>query len=47
MLPYVDDFLPVRNLANLEMIMRELNRVDWKRTGKPAHLHYVLDDLLK
>lgn len=31
MLPYVDDFLPVRNLANLEMIVRELRHVDWKR----------------
>lgn len=31
MLPYVDDFLPVRNLANLEMIVRELRNLDWKR----------------
>jgi uncharacterized protein with von Willebrand factor type A (vWA) domain len=31
MLPYVDDFLPVRNLANLETIMRQLHTLDWKR----------------
>jgi len=31
LLPHVDDFLPVRNLANLEMIVRELRNVDWKR----------------
>jgi uncharacterized protein len=31
MLPYVDDFLPVHNLASLEMLVRELGRVDWKR----------------
>ncbi|MEZ4671504.1 MAG: VWA domain-containing protein [Anaerolineae bacterium] len=30
-LPYVDDFLPVQNLANLETIVRELARVDWQR----------------
>jgi uncharacterized protein with von Willebrand factor type A (vWA) domain len=32
LLPYVDDFLPVRNLANLEMIVHELRNVDWKRS---------------
>ena len=32
MLPYVDDFLPIRNLANLEMIVRELRKLDWKRS---------------
>lgn len=31
MLPYVDDFLPVQNLANLEMLARELWKVDWRR----------------
>jgi uncharacterized protein len=30
-LPYIDDFLPVQNLANLEMLVRELWRVDWRR----------------
>lgn len=37
-LPYVDEFLPLRNLANLEMIMRELRRVDWKRAGRSTRL---------
>ncbi|MBC7813888.1 MAG: VWA domain-containing protein [Burkholderiales bacterium] len=36
MLPYVDDFLPVRNLANLDMIVRELRRVNWRRKGRKA-----------
>jgi hypothetical protein len=27
MLPFVDDFLPVRNLSNLEMIVRELQKL--------------------
>ncbi len=38
MLPYVDDFLPVRNLSNLAMLARELARVDWRRPafGKPG-----------
>lgn len=31
LLPFVDDFLPVRNLANLETIVRELRNVEWKR----------------
>ena len=31
MRPYVDDFLPVRNLSNLAMLARELARVDWRR----------------
>src|SRR5690606_18640431 len=34
MLPYVDDFLPVHNLASLEMLARELWRVDWKRSDR-------------
>jgi uncharacterized protein with von Willebrand factor type A (vWA) domain len=37
MRPYVDDFLPVRNLANLEMLARELERVDWIRPDRPVH----------
>ena len=41
MLPYVDDFLPVRNLANLEMIVRELRAVNWKRTGRGAHMKFI------
>jgi len=37
MRPYVDDFLPVRNLSNLAMLARELARVDWRRPayGRP------------
>lgn len=31
LLPHVDDFLPVRNLASLDMLARELWRVDWRR----------------
>ena len=42
MLPYIDDFLPVRNLANLETIVRELRRVDWKRGGRGSHLKYII-----
>ncbi len=41
MLPYVDDFLPVRNLANLEMIVRELRMVNWKRTGRGTHMKFI------
>jgi uncharacterized protein with von Willebrand factor type A (vWA) domain len=36
MRPYVDDFLPVRNLANLEMLARELEHVDWRRPDRAA-----------
>lgn len=31
MLPYVDDFLPVHNLASLEMLARALWRVQWRK----------------
>lgn len=37
MLPYVDDFLPVHNLASLEALARELWRVDWKRSDRNVH----------
>ncbi len=38
MLPYVDDFLPIRNLANLEMIVRALGAVHWgRRAPQPTH----------
>lgn len=30
MLPYIDDFLPLRNLANLEMIVKELQKLTWR-----------------
>ena len=42
MLPYVDDFLPVRNLANLESIVKELQTLHWRRTAKPAHEKYIV-----
>jgi uncharacterized protein with von Willebrand factor type A (vWA) domain len=44
LLPYVDDFLPVRNLANLEMLARELWRVNWRRPERTAHAHLILKD---
>lgn len=31
MLPFVDDFLPVHNLASMEMLVRELGKVEWRR----------------
>jgi uncharacterized protein len=31
LLPHVDDFLPIQNLANLDMLAHELRRVDWRR----------------
>jgi len=31
MLPYVDDFLPIHNMASLEALAQHLWRVDWKR----------------
>ena len=36
MLPYTDDFLPLRNLANLEMIIHELQKLNWRR---PSAVH--------
>jgi uncharacterized protein len=33
LLPYVDDFLPLRNLSNLEMIIRELQKLNWRQSG--------------
>lgn len=36
MLPYVDDFLPVRNLANLEALVKALSAVTWARGEKPS-----------
>jgi uncharacterized protein with von Willebrand factor type A (vWA) domain len=42
LLPFVDDFLPVRNLANLESLARELQRVDWRRPERPAHAHLIV-----
>jgi uncharacterized protein with von Willebrand factor type A (vWA) domain len=42
MLPYVDDFLAVRNLANLDVLAKELQRVDWRRSERPAHLRWIV-----
>jgi uncharacterized protein with von Willebrand factor type A (vWA) domain len=42
MLPFVDDFLPVHNLASLEMIVNELQKLNWRRSAKKSHDHFVL-----
>ena len=42
MLPYVDDFLAVRNLANLDTVAKELQRVNWRRPERPVHLRWVV-----
>ncbi|MFN8375126.1 MAG: VWA domain-containing protein [Anaerolineae bacterium] len=42
LLPFVDDFLPVSNLANLEMLARELGRVDWRRPERAPHTHLIV-----
>lgn len=34
MLPHVDDFLSVRNLASLETLGEELSSIDWRRPAK-------------
>ncbi len=34
MLPFVDDFLPVHNLASLEMLAEQLWRVNWRRPAR-------------
>lgn len=44
LLPYVDDFLPVSNLANLEMLARELARVNWHRPERSAHAHLIVEN---
>jgi uncharacterized protein with von Willebrand factor type A (vWA) domain len=43
LLPFVDDFLPVRNLANLETLVRELWKVNWRRPERAAHHHLTLE----
>jgi uncharacterized protein with von Willebrand factor type A (vWA) domain len=42
-LPFVDDFLAVRNLANLDTLAHELQRVDWRRPERQAHAHLILN----
>jgi uncharacterized protein with von Willebrand factor type A (vWA) domain len=41
LLPFVDDFLPVRNLANLETLVRELWKVNWRRAEQSSHPHRI------
>jgi uncharacterized protein len=41
-LPFVDNFLPVNNLASLDMLARELWRVDWRRPERAPHTHLIL-----
>jgi uncharacterized protein with von Willebrand factor type A (vWA) domain len=41
-LPFVDDFLAVRNLMNLETLAHELQRVDWRRPERQAHAHLII-----
>ncbi|MBZ0299316.1 MAG: VWA domain-containing protein [Anaerolineae bacterium] len=33
-LPYTDDFLPLRNLANLEVIVKELQKLNWRQNSR-------------
>jgi uncharacterized protein len=42
MLPYVDDFLPVHNLASLEGLAAALWRVDWRRPTQAPYAHLVV-----
>ncbi len=42
MLPYVDDFLPLRNLANLEMIIHQLQQVKWSNKHAPVRRQYSM-----
>jgi uncharacterized protein with von Willebrand factor type A (vWA) domain len=44
MLPYVDDFLPVHNLASLENLAKELVKVNWQRptAGRVRHRHLIV-----
>ena len=43
-LPYVDDFMPVRNLDNLAALFKELQRMDWRRSDRLAHAGYIIED---
>jgi uncharacterized protein with von Willebrand factor type A (vWA) domain len=40
-LPFVDDFIPVSNLSNLESLARELWRVNWRRPARAKPTHRV------
>ncbi|MBI5930676.1 MAG: VWA domain-containing protein [Chloroflexi bacterium] len=41
MLPNVDDFLPVHNLASLENLAKELWQVNWHRPTRVRHAHLI------
>ncbi|NJK80232.1 MAG: VWA domain-containing protein [Chloroflexaceae bacterium] len=41
LLPYVDDFLPVFNIASLESLAHELLRVNWRRPSRSPHAHLI------
>jgi uncharacterized protein len=40
MLPYVDNFLPLRNLRNLEMVIQALQKLEWRQSGRQPHRQY-------
>lgn len=42
LLPSIDDFLPLRNLANLEMIIKELQKINWEARSTPSHRQLVV-----
>ena len=42
LLPCVDDFLPVHNLASLDALARELWRVDWHRPTRSRYRHLIV-----
>jgi uncharacterized protein with von Willebrand factor type A (vWA) domain len=41
MLPHIDDFLPLRNLANLEMVMKTLQKLNWQRRQERPYRAYM------
>lgn len=43
MLPYIDDFLPIHNLASLEMVIEKLRELAWKRSNNtlPDHFRHL------
>ena len=44
MLPHVDEFLPIDNLASLEMLIEKLQTLTNKRSGKPEHTRLIQSD---
>jgi hypothetical protein len=42
MLPFVDDFLPVHNLASLDMLAQALAQVDWRRPNRSRYEHLLV-----